>query len=67
MTFTQEERILMMLYSPGVRPGLVDALREMKRQLAPDETELAALTDSVLAKLEKLTDAEFSRLDLYDF
>ena len=33
MDFTGEEKILMMLYSPGDRPGLYQALGEMRGQL----------------------------------
>lgn len=65
MNFTQEELLLMMLYSPGNRLGLVEVLRAMQAQLAPDEVELAALTDSVLTKLDTISDAAFDRLDLY--
>ncbi|MCD7771549.1 MAG: transposon-transfer assisting family protein [Oscillospiraceae bacterium] len=65
MNFTQEQLLLMMLYSPGSRWGLAEALRAMRAQLAPDEAELAALTDSVLTKLEAMSDAAFDRLDLY--
>ena len=54
MDFTGEEKILMMLYSPGDRPGLYQALGEMRRQLEYDERELRALTDRVMEKLEKL-------------
>ena len=31
----------------------------MRGELSPDETELLALTDSTLAKLRTMTDAEF--------
>ena len=33
--------------------------------LEPDETELLALTDSTLAKLRAMTDADFDALELY--
>ena len=38
---------------------------EMRRELSPDETELLALTDSTLAKLRAMTDADFDALELY--
>ena len=38
---------------------------EMRGELSPDETELLALTDSTLAKLRAMTDAEFDELELY--
>ena len=33
MNFTQDERNMMMLYSPGTRSGLCEALTLMKEQL----------------------------------
>lgn len=50
MDFTQDERFLMMLYSPGTKSGLVKALREMRCCLTPEEGELLELTDRVLEK-----------------
>lgn len=40
MDFTQDERNMMMLYSPGTRSGLCEALTLMKEQLSEDESEL---------------------------
>ena len=34
MDFTQDERNMMMLYSPGTRSGLCEALTLMKEQLS---------------------------------
>lgn len=65
MGFSKDEMYLMMLYSPGNRSGLVKALRQMKMQLTPEETELRNMTDSTLTKLEVMTDEEFERLSLY--
>ena len=65
MAFTREECTLMMLYSPGNRSGLMEALTAMKAQLGADEGELLALTESVLAKLSRMDDGAFDRLELY--
>lgn len=65
MDFSGEEKILMMLYSPGDRPGLYRALGEMRAQLEYDEQELRDLTDRVMKKLEQITDEDFDQLDLY--
>ena len=65
VNFTGEEKILMMLYSPGDRPGLYQALGEMRGQLEHDEKELRALTDRVMEKLEQMTEEAFDQLDLY--
>ena len=64
MNITFEERQLMSLYNTGTRTGLIAALVEMRGYLAADETELRELTDSALAKLRGITDAEYAALDL---
>ena len=68
MTFSRDEEVLMMLYSPGSRSGLVKALGKMSADLDlddPEDNQLYQLTQSVLAKLEQMTAAEFRQLDLY--
>ena len=65
MDFTQEERMLMMIYNPGSREKLVVELETMKGQLLPGERRLLRLTDTVIGKLQKITDEEFGRIDLY--
>ena len=62
---TFEETNLLCIYNPGSRLGAIEVLTEMRRELSPDETELLALTDSTLAKLQAMSDAEFSQLELY--
>ena len=64
--FTRDEKILMMLYSPGDRPGLIESLNQIKEELTPEETELSCLTDSVLEKINGLSDEEFDALELYE-
>ena len=56
---TFEETNLLCIYNPGSRLGAIEALSEMRGHLEPDETELLALTDSTLAKLRAMTDADF--------
>lgn len=63
--FTFEEMNLMCIYNTGSRTGLIDSLREMRSELAPEETELRELTDSALGKLQAMSDAEFAELELY--
>ena len=58
--FTFEEMNLMCIYNTGSRTGLIDSLREMRGELAPEETELRELTDSALGKLQAMSDAEFA-------
>lgn len=61
---TFEEQQLMSIYNPGNRMGLIHALVEMHTYLDKDEQELKDLTDSTIAKLNGITDAEFKKLDL---
>lgn len=63
--FTQDERNLMMLYSPGTLLGLHEALKQVKKQLGEDEEELCTLVDTVLSKLSDIDEAAFDRLNLY--
>ena len=62
--FTFEEMNLLCIYNTGSRTGLIEALTEMRGHLEPDEAELRELTDSALAKLRGITDAEYAALDL---
>lgn len=63
--FTFEEMNLMCIYNTGTREGLMDALKEMRGYLEPDEAELLALTDSTLEKLTRMSDEAFDTLELY--
>ena len=64
MQFTYEEQQLMSIYNPGTRLGMIQALVEMRSYLDKDEQELRDLTDSAIAKLNTISDAEFEALDL---
>lgn len=63
--FSTEEQMMVLLYSPGTRPGLIAELNAMKQQLTPRERRLNKLADSVLAKLNQITDEEFEHLDFF--
>ena len=60
--FNTEEQNLICLYDPGSRDDLIYELREMQKELTPDEDDLEALTRSVLEKLERMTDAEYFKV-----
>ena len=64
MNFTHDELNLMAIYNTGTREGLIEELTAMQKYLESDEKELLSLTDSALAKLNTLTDAEFDTLNL---
>lgn len=54
MEFSRDELIIMMLYSPGDRPGLISTLEDMKGQLTGEDKELLNLICSILPKLEAM-------------
>ena len=70
-TFTHEEINLICIYDPGNRAGTIYELRSMMDYLMPDETDLKALTEGVISKLEKMTDDEYDafsdELSMEDF
>ena len=63
MNFDHEELMLMMLYNTGTRLGLIHELRLMQCYLMPDETALRELSEQVIEKLKRLTDAELAGLE----
>ena len=63
--FTHDEVSLMSIYNAaGTREGLIAALTEMRGYLDAEEAELRELTDSALAKLFRMSDAEYDAFDL---
>lgn len=64
---THDEMNLICIYSGDndTREGVIRALITMRAALEPDETELLALTDSAVAKLTAMTDAEYAELELF--
>ena len=63
--FTFEEMNLLCIYNTGSRGGLIEVLTEMRGELSPEEAELRELTDSALGKLQTMSDAEFTELELF--
>ena len=61
---TYEEQQLMSIYNHGTRLELIATLNEMRTYLDRDEQALKDITDSAIAKLNNMTDAEFDALDL---
>lgn len=61
---THYEQQLMAIYNTGTRLGLIQALNDMRTYLDDDEQELMEATDSAIAKLNAITDAEYNSLDL---
>ena len=59
MNLTFDERMLMTIYNTGTRGGTIDNLKNMRICISYDETFLRNLTDSVLSKLDLMTEDEF--------
>ena len=59
MNLTFDERMLMMLYNTGTRCGTINNLKNMRMCISQDEFFLRNLTDSVLSKLDLMTEDEF--------
>ncbi|HPF54632.1 MAG TPA: transposon-transfer assisting family protein [Clostridia bacterium] len=64
-TFTNDEINLMCIYNTGTKDGLMDALTAMREYLEPEESELRDLTDSVLEKLEVISEEDFAAIELF--
>lgn len=62
--FTEDELNLMCIYDTGSRAGLMAELRHMRRYIGAEQPELLAMTDSVLNKLDGMSDAEYAELEL---
>ena len=65
MNFTNDEMNLMCIYNTGSRESLMRELREMRGYIGVDQPELRAMTDSALQKLGKISDEEFTKLELF--
>lgn len=64
--FSQDEKMIILLYSPGTRSGLIAELKMMQSQLMISEKRLLRLSESVLQKLNKMNDAEFEDMDFFE-
>ena len=65
MNFTNDEMNLMCIYNTGSRESLMRELREMRGYIGADQLELLNMTDSALQKLGKISDEEFTKLELF--
>ena len=63
--FDEDESIILMIYAGETREETIAALRGMIYRTATDEAELRELGSSVIEKLDRMTDEEFSTLDIY--
>lgn len=63
MNLTHDEINLLCIYQTNTRRETINAIMYMQQYLEPDETELAEMSDSLLAKLEQMSDEEFDELE----
>ena len=63
MNFNHEEKMMLILYNPGTRLGLMQELRLMQCYLMPDEASLRELSEGVIEKLKLMTDSDFSEIE----
>lgn len=61
---TYDEQQLIAIHNAGTRTNTISALKEMREYISAEETELKAITDSAISRLEEMTDEEYEQLDL---
>lgn len=61
---TYDEQQLIAIHNAGTRTDTISALKEMREYISAEETELKAITDSAISRLEEMTDEDFEKLDL---
>ena len=62
---THDEMNLLCIYQKNTRIGTMDSITVMQQYLEKDETELAEMSNSLLSKLEKMSDEEFEELEKF--
>lgn len=62
--FTEDELMLMMIYNPGTKEGLIQELTTMQQALTGRERNLRKWTKGALEKLVQITDEEYEELQL---
>lgn len=65
ITFTNEERTLLVLYLEDTREQTMENISEMQKELTSAEKELFLLAEDVMEKLSSLTEEEFQKLDFF--
>lgn len=62
MKFTKDEKMLMVLYNPGSRTGLVEKLSKMQEKLTKEDRDLKKMIDGLVPKLDQISDTEFDQI-----
>lgn len=59
MKFTYDEQMLMILYNPGSRIGLIEELSKVRRMLTREDKDLKTMIDGLVPKLKQISDKEY--------
>ena len=62
MEFTNDEKMLIMLYNPGTRTGLIMELAKLTENLTMEDEDLKGMVGRLVPKLAQLTDKEFNQV-----
>lgn len=62
MEFTNDEKMLIMLYNPGTRTGLIMELAKLTDNLTTEDEDLKGMVGRLVPKLAQLTDKEFNQV-----
>lgn len=62
MEFTNDEKMLIMLYNPGTRTGLIMELAKLIENLTTEDEDLKGMVGRLVPKLAQLTDKEFNQV-----
>ena len=62
MKFTNDEKMLIMLYNPGTRTGLIMELAKLTENLTTEDEDLKGMIGKLVPKLAQLTDKEFDQI-----
>lgn len=62
MEFTIDEKMLIMLYNPGTRTGLIMELAKLTENLTTEDEDLKGMVGRLVPKLAQLTDKEFNQV-----
>lgn len=62
MEFTNDEKMLIMLYNPGSRTGLITELAKLTENLTTEDEDLKGMVGRLVPKLAQLTDKEFDQV-----
>lgn len=65
MRLTDDEWMMILIYNPGTRLGLIDTLETLQKELTGRDRNLRKWTKSLLEKLRVMNDTEFEQLELY--